>query len=255
MTDELTDKLGLPIPESLHAGDSNDVEAMAATVDRLLSIIDRAAGDYISANTPFEGNDAVTTDFAAGTGAYIPVSDISNGDIFQAELNTISLPDLLDAGGSLLESAGAIEGQEVPDGYSGFADGIQWPTSMSTDFATLSTDGTITINRAGNYNIYLTVRGVSDSVETGSIVAVVDRTDLPLGGPGMMLYTPFRAEQKVNDGTLSGEVTGNIAMSLGTNFYHKNTVVVPYFAYINSADTPTEDKFHVGGVSLTIERI
>lgn len=254
MTDELTDKLGLPIPESLHAGDSNDVEAMAATTDRLLSIIDRAAGDYISASTPFEG-DTLTTDFDAGTGAYIPVADISSDDINEVALNPISLPDLLDAGGSHLEAAQGPGTEGLPEGYDGFIDGVQWPTDMSTEFATLSADGTITINRAGNYNVYITVTGVADCVESGSIVATLDRTDLPVGAASMMLFTPFHQEQAINNGSLSGKVTSNIALAIGTNFYRKDVVLVPNLSYINNADTPTEDKFHVSQISVAIERI
>lgn len=242
---EFTDKLELPIPEINFAGDVNDVEAMAETIQAILDLIDRAAGDYVAGDTTDAG---LATPSAAVLPALTGYENIESVKRLSA---------ILEDGGSTMHPSNADTlSDDDEDGFLNYEGStLKWPLSMETEFIKLNEDGTINVKRAGNYTITVSV-GYNNNVEEGVLGGGLARTDIEFPGQDFIpaFFLPWATLEPINQ-CLVTTVTHRSSLKFGPTFYSADTVLEPVLWYANTTDTPTEDALEVTSVNVVIERL
>lgn len=144
---EYTEKLGFPIPEVTRAGDVNDVIDIVTTIEAILEYIDAGSGDYNVGVSSAE----MMEETLIPTGEVVPLSTlIGEGNIY--------FPD-----------------HNPNEGYDDTK--IGWIEGGESAYLKINDNGSITIKKAGNYNIIPNLWFTSDTDE-GDVYLLITRDDV-----------------------------------------------------------------------------
>lgn len=237
---DYTEKLEFPIPAATRAGDANDVEQISETMGELLSIIDRAAGDYVSLAVQTAHADTKIPHF---------VNMATDGRSFSDLLGEVEI--------------GAAPGTPNPDreGYlvATVGDKATWPASSESEFIKVNTNGLIEMKRAGNLQLHIGI-GVYDNSEPGEIMVGIKRSDSNLQGmpdAGYFVFLPWRKSIKINDGSLTTntDMVGTVSATIPPSFYPAGATLEIFVGYFNMGEDPEGTELSIQGLNLTIERL